>query len=257
MPENSIPAFLLATEIGVTTLELDLSVSKDRKLVVSHEPYFSPSFCLDSNGIQIPDDSIINIYSLVYDEIEKFDCGTKQNSRFPNQQSIKVSKPLLKDVIDTVENYTVENKLDPVFYNIELKTQLQTDDVFHPTPQIFSDLVFKAIEMKGIMKRVIIQSFDFRTLQYFNQKYPEIKLALLIENDLSWRSNIDSLGFTPDVYSCYYELLSRERIKEIQEAGMQVIPWTVNETSDMKELFEWKIDGIISDYPDRALELIK
>lgn len=257
MPENSIPAFLLATELGVTTLELDLSVSRDGKLVVSHEPYFSPAFCLDPSGSEIPSDSVINMYELTYDEIKEFDCGKLQNPLFIDQQSMSVPKPLLEDVIDTVESYVMKNTLNPISYNIELKTQLETDNVFHPKPESFSDLVFALITEKGIKERVIIQSFDFRTLQYFNQKYPDIKLALLIENDLSWQTNIDSLGFTPEIYSCYYELLSRNIVRDIQDAGIQVIPWTVNESADIIELLEWNVDGIISDYPDRVLEVIK
>jgi len=255
-PENSIPAFLLASEMGVTTLELDLVVSKDKKLVVSHEPYFSPEFCLDSVGNTISEDSVINIYELYYTDIARFDCGSKGNSRFPNQELMTTSKPLLSDVIDTVESLNSTNGRTPVFYNIELKSTKSTDSIFHPAPDEFSDLVYDLISEKGMWDRVNIQSFDFRTLQYFNEKYPEVKLALLIENELPWKQNIDSLGFTPEIYSCYFKLLNQKNVKEMQEKGMLVIPWTINEERDLQNMMEIGVDGIITDYPDRALNLI-
>lgn len=256
-PENSLPAFILATEMGVNTLELDLVVSKDSQLVVSHEPYFSPNFCFDSLGGIIPENSIINIYRLTYDQIKLFDCGTKGNSRFPNQKLIPTYKPLLKEVIDSVESFVINNGLDQVNYNIELKTRKETDSIFHPSPQAFSDLLYAYLTSRGILDRVTVQSFDFRVLKYFHEKYPHVELALLIENRNHWKTNIDSLGFTPKIYSCYYQLLSQENVKEMQVAGMKIIPWTINEISDIEKLVNWEVDGIITDYPDRALKVIK
>jgi len=255
-PENSIPGFLLAAEMGVSTLELDLVVSKDSQLIVSHEPFFSPEFFLNNIGKAIPEDSIINMYQLTYDEISQFDCGSIGNPRFPDQKNMNVSKPLFSDVIDQVENFIKENGRDSIRYNIELKTTKETDSTFHPAPDQFSELVYALIKEKGIIDRSTIQSFDFRTIQYFNEWHPDVTLVLLIENDLDWKANIDSLGFSPEVYSPYYKLLSQEKVKELQGAYMKVIPWTVNETADIKEVLSWDVDGIISDYPDRVLEVI-
>ena len=257
LPENSIPAFLLATELGVKTLELDLVVSKDSQLVVSHEPYFSSVFCYDVNGDTIPSDSVINMYRLTYEEIRQFDCGTKSNPRFPQKQSMKAFKPRLVDVFDAVESRVVETGRTPVRYNIELKTTLATDSTFHPSPGDFSDLVFDLVSEKNLWDKVNIQSFDFRTLQYFRKKYPAVKLALLIENELSWEKNIDSLGFIPEIYSCYYPLLSQQNVKAMQDKGMEVIPWTVNDVEEMQQLIKYGVDGIITDYPDRAMKLVK
>lgn len=255
MPENSIPAFILATDLGVNTLELDLVISKDRKLVVSHEAYFSPLFCLGSDGNAIPEDSIINLYHLNYSEIIKFDCGSSKNSRFQEQRTIATYKPLLSEVIDTVESYVRDERNNPLFYNIELKTSSQTDNVFHPGPAEFSELVYQFVSQRNLWNRVTIQSFDFRILQYFHRHYPNVKLALLIENELPWEENIDSLGFIPEIYSCDYELLSQKEVKSLQSEGMKVIPWTVNEIVEITRMMAWKVDGIISDYPNRAITL--
>ncbi len=257
VPENSLPAFMLAIDIGVNTLELDLVVSKDHQLVVSHEPYFSPTFCLDILGNPIPQDSIINIYQLDYENIQLFDCGSTQNPRFPDQKVMSIYKPRFSEVIDSVESFMNSKGLKRIFYNVELKTQKATDLVFHPPPKVFSDLVYEVITEKNIEDRVIIQSFDFRILQYFHEKHPEIKLAVLIENNLPWQINLDSLGFTPEIYSSHYKLLSQLKVKEIQKEGLDVIPWTVNDSLDIIEVLSFGVDGIISDYPNRVLAITK
>ncbi|GAB4249577.1 MAG: glycerophosphodiester phosphodiesterase family protein [Ekhidna sp.] len=256
LPENSIPAFLHALDVGAHTLEMDVVVSKDGELVVSHEPYFLPEICLDTLGRELPSDTVINIYALDYSVISKFDCGSIGNSRFPDQDKQPTNKPRLKDVLDEAERYAqILNRKKPL-YNIELKTTVETDTIFHPVPADFSELVFEVLNRYDMWDRITIQSFDFRTLQYFNENYPELTLALLVENKDPWRQNLNSLGFVPAIYSCHYKLLSQQTIQEIQEAGMKVIPWTVNDSLDIQRLVNWKVDGIISDYPGRAISIL-
>lgn len=254
-PENSIAGFIEAIKLGVTTLELDLVVSGDTQLVVSHEPFFSPDFCADSSGQRVG--SVINIYQLTYEQIQAFDCGSLIHERFPEQKKMKTSKPLLSEVFDAVEEYILQNALPKVRYNIELKTTKETDDIFHPKPTVFADLVVGLITRYELWERVNIQSFDFRTLRYFNETYPEVKLALLIENSLEWEMNVDSLGFVPEIYSCYFELLTKKSVEEMQARGIKVIPWTVNEPAHIEKMIGWKVNGIISDYPNRVIEQIE
>ena len=253
MPENTIPAFLKALDLGVTTLEMDLAVTKDNQLVVSHEPFISAEICLDSTGNEISEAHQLqyNIYRMTYLEVEDFDCGTKVHSRFPEQEKMKVAKPRLVDVIDRVEDYLKANSKLPVGYNIEIKSLPETDNIFHPKPSDFSDLVYAVLDEKLDWDRITIQSFDFRVLQYFHERYPKVKLALLIENDLSVEENLDTLGFTPDIYSGYFPLLSRKSVDFLHDRGILVIPWTVNEAADMKEVMALGVDGLITDYPDR------
>jgi glycerophosphoryl diester phosphodiesterase len=96
-----------------------------------------------------------------------------------------------------------------------------------------------------------------RILQYFNEQYPNVVLALLIENEHSVDKNIEDLGFTPQIYSCYYQFLTESVVHNTHNLGMKVIPWTVNELTDMQQLVDWGVDGIITDYPDRAAKLNK
>lgn len=257
MPENTLPAFITAIDLGVTTLELDLVVTKDHQLLISHEPIVHPDYCGGKGIEKLSADTIINIYQLTYDQVRQFDCGSFPNPRFPEQKKMKAFKPLLKDALDSIERYLIVNNLPKVNYNIELKTTLGGDEVYHPTPTDFSDRVYQELDAFGFWDRITIQSFDFRTLQYFHSTYPTTRLALLIENENEWSQNIDSLGFEPDIYSCYYPLLSREIIEKIKNRGIAVIPWTVNDTNAMQELVGWGVDGIITDYPDRAIALTK
>lgn len=259
LPENSIRGFLHAVDLGVNTLELDLCVTGDGQIVVSHEPFFSSEICLDEHRNMIPEEEAkkLNMYKMTYEEVLQYDCGSLMHPRFPSQGKVKVVKPLLSEVFKRIEQYTQLNNLTPQNYNIELKSLAEYDNLYHPEPAEFSDMVYDLIsETAGVeWDRITIQSFDFRILQYFRKQYPDVKLSQLIENDHSWQENVEELGFKPEVYSCYYKSLTKEIVAELHEADIEVIPWTINEVEEMRELIKWGVDGIITDYPDRVKEL--
>ncbi|MOA21506.1 cytoplasmic glycerophosphodiester phosphodiesterase [compost metagenome] len=129
------------------------------------------------------------------------------------------------------------------------------DNVFHPEPDEFVELLIKVIKSKGIEKRVIIQSFDVRTLQIIHKKYPEFKTALLVENKDNFESNISRLGFNPDIYSPDFELIDESLVTAVHAKKMELIPWTINQVEDMERISKMGVDGIITDYPDRAIKL--
>jgi glycerophosphoryl diester phosphodiesterase len=263
-PENTVPAFLAALDHGVTTLELDVVITKDKKVLVSHEPYMSPAICTDTAGAEFKDEKRFNIYQLTYQEITLFDCGSKGNERFPEQQKQAVAKPLLADVIVAVENYIKNYSQYEVDYNIEIKSEPSGDGKTHPPVDEFSELVFQTIDQYLPWNRIVIQSFDFRVLQYWHEKHPTVRLAALVENTKSIEANLANLGFTPSIYSPYYKLLSKDKVDFLhtlyanggdKKTKLRVIPWTVNETNDMEELKSWGVDGLITDYPNRASEI--
>lgn len=257
LPENTIPAFMRALELGVTTLELDVVITKDKKVVLSHEPYMSGGICSKPDGTPVTgkEARTFNIYQMTYEEVKAFDCGSRGNSRFPEQEKMKVSKPLLKDLIDEVEAYIKENNKAAVNYNIEIKSSPKGDGKYHPEIAEFSRLVQEVVSQRLPVERYTIQSFDFRALQYFHKTYPDVQLVVLIENTKGVKKNIDNLGFTPEVYSPYFKLLSKKDIDYCHEQGMIVVPWTINSVKDMKDMVEKGVDGIITDYPDRARAL--
>lgn len=258
-PENSILGFKHALDLGVKTLEPDVVISKDKKVVVSHEPFLSHEICLDLSGKQIhqKDERSYNIYQMTYDEIRQFDCGSTHHNRFPNQKKTSTFKPLLSEVIQLAEQHSQVIKRALPYYNIETKSTSSGDHIFHPTPEEFVNLLIIELNNHEVLDRCIIQSFDIRTLQYLHQKYPKVKTALLIEHPSNAKENIEHLGFTPTIYSCDFTLLTEAEVDFCHQQNVLVIPWTVNEVEDMKRLIDMGVDGIISDYPDRLIELTK
>ena len=256
-PENSLPAFLMALDSGVTTLEMDLAITKDKQIVVSHEPWMLAAICLPPSGkaITVKEEKKYNIFRMTYEEVKQWDCGSRGNERFPEQEKMNVYKPLLSEVIVAVENHIKNFSKYEVDYNIEIKTSPESDDKFHPKPEEFSDLVYNLLDQYLPMERVIIQSFDFRVLKYWHTKYPDIRLAVLIENKKTVDQNIRELGFSPFIYSPDYNLLTKEVVKYCRELKIRVIPWTVNDPTEMKVLKGMGVHGFITDYPDRALKL--
>ena len=238
---------------GVTTLELDVVISGDGQVVVSHEPWMNHQICLGADGGELKNDpEQWNIYRMSYDEIQRFDCGSLGNKRFPDQKRMQISKPLLSEVIKEAERYMKGNTRYEFDYNIEIKSSEQGDGKYHPAPEEFSRFVYELIDQYLSWERVVIQSFDFRVLQFWNRTYPEVRLAALIENNRSLDTNLGGLGFLPAIYSPYYKLISKEDVKDLHDRGIKVIPWTVNEVDEMNELIHMGVDGIITDYPDRA-----
>ncbi len=257
MPENTIPGFLSALDLGVNTLEMDVVITSDRKVICSHEPWFSHTIALDPDGRIISEQDEKNhcIYKMTYAETRAYDCGMRPHPRFPDQAKLPVRKPLLKDVILAADSHALETNRPLPYYNIETKCTPEGDGIFHPSPSFFSDLVMEVVQETGIADRVIIQSFDIRTLQYIKTTYPKIKLALLIENEGSPEIQIEKLGFYPDIYSPYHILVDQDLVAFCQRHNMKLIPWTVNEVWEMENLIALGVDGIISDYPDRLAEV--
>jgi len=254
LPENSIPAFKKAIEIGVTTLELDLAISKDKKVVVSHDPFMNHEIALDLSGNEISeaDEKKFNLYTMSYDSIKQYDCGSKPHSSFPKQKKMKVYKPLLEEVIDLAEDQTQHT----IFYNIEIKSLPEWDEVFTPRVDEFVNLVLNVIQTEGIADRVTIQSFDVRALEEIKRVAPKIKTALLVDENESINHKLSLLSFKPLLVSPYFKLLNSEVVKILHAKDFIVIPWTLNEEKDIETMIDYKVDGIISDYPDVVMEIL-
>ena len=255
MPENTIPAMLKAIDLDVNTLEMDVVITADKKVVVSHEPFFSHEITTLPGGdtINAKDEWKYNIYQMTYDSVKLFDVGLKSHPRFPSQQKMKVVKPLLGDLIDSVEAYLIKTNHSKVLYNIEIKSLDSSDNVYHPAPEEYADLLMKVLNDKKIAGRVIIQSFDPRALKVMSEKYPEMKLSFLIDvgTPIPLHDFKKTFGFKPAIMSPDYSLLAKEIVDSFHGQNIKVIPWTVDDVSDAKKLYQMGVDGIITDYPDR------
>jgi glycerophosphoryl diester phosphodiesterase len=259
MPENTIPAFKKAIDLGVHTLELDVIISKDKKVVVSHDPFFNPNCTTDPSGKFITKENKGNLYQITYEEIKKYDVGLRGNKDFPEQQKMTVYKPLLEDMIRESEKYAKAKGVKPLKYNIEIKSEEKEYDISQPKVAEFSDLVYQIIIKQLPPERVTLQSFDYNVLKFWHQqieqkKYKSIALSALIEpmdnNEVQF--NLVKLGFKPQIWSPYFVQATEIRVKELHELGIKVIPWTVNKREDMEKVKAVGCDGLITDYPDRA-----
>lgn len=253
MPENTIPAMLDAIDRGVNTLEFDLQISKDRKVVVSHDPYFSEKITTTPEGLFLTkeDASKRLLYSMTYDSIAKYDVGLKPDPDFSRKKNIAAYKPLLSELIQVVEKHAKE-KSRIIHYNMEIKSTVKGENVNHPPLKEYVDLVMNIVVENGIMHKTTIQSFDVRALRILNKKYPLVNIAYLVnyKEKRIIAELLDKLGFLPSIYSPDYRHVTPELIAYCHSQNIKVIPWTVNTMETLQKMIVLKVDGVISDYPN-------
>ncbi|TCC90505.1 glycerophosphodiester phosphodiesterase [Pedobacter frigiditerrae] len=253
MPENTIIAMLDAMKYeNITTLEMDTHITKDNQVVVTHDDYLSPGFMLTPEGKEIPkeDAKKYAIYQMNYDLLKTFDIGTKVNTGFPQQKKVKTFIPLLADLIDAVQNEIKAKGKKQLFYNIETKCDAAGDNVVNPVPEVFVKLLMDVIESKKITPYVVIQSFDKRTIQIINRKYPGVKTSFLVSNKKTYEENMADLGYKPFILSPIYSMVNAALVNKAHADGVKIVPWTANTPEEINRLKSLKVDGIISDYPN-------
>lgn len=253
MPENTIPAMIKGIEVGANTIEMDVHITKDGKVIVYHDESFNPDYTTMPDGSDIPkkEREKYTFYQMDYAQVKSFIIGEKGDAHFPQQQKLKTYMPLLSELIDSVETFTKDRNLPAVNYLIEIKSSEKTDGVAQPAPEEFVSVLMKVLEPKHLGKRLFLQSFDMRPLQVLHTKYPDIELGFLTSNTKATvDENLSQLGFTPAFYNPYYKLVTPELIKKCHERKIKVEPWTIDEPSEIKRLKDMGVDGIITDYPN-------
>lgn len=249
-PENTIHGMYKALDLGVTTLEMDAHITKDHQVVLAHDAYLNPKFARTPEGEEITQRNFI-VYQMDYDNLKRFDVGTKDHVDYPQQVSVKEYIPLLSDLIDSTESYAKRKGIPLPYYNIETKSNAKHDGKHHPDPKTFVNLLMEVIESKGITDRVVIQSFDPRTLRVLNVSYPHVRTSYLVSNkNKTVVQNLEELGFVPFIYSPNFNLVDSELVKACHDRNVKVIPWTANTAEEIERLKSLKVDGIISDYPN-------
>lgn len=249
-PENSLPAFQQAILLGVHTLEMDVVLSADYQVVVSHEPFISRIFCLTPDKQPIPEsmDMKYNLFEMLYDEIRLFDCGSRKHPGFPEQKTMPCYKPLLREV------FTLAEQLNPnIKYNIEIKSKPVWDGTYTPYPEAFVKQVLEVVDLYKVSSRTNLQAFDVRILEQVKKQAPAIPIALLVDEKESISEKLHSISFKPEIISPYFQLLTKELVQRYQALGYKIIPWTVNDNADLQRMIAYKVDGIITDYPNRLL----
>jgi glycerophosphoryl diester phosphodiesterase len=258
LPENTIPAFQLALDLGVTTLEMDVAINAEGHVVLSHEPWMSAKICSHPDGRNVTEDEErrLRIYAMSDEEVAGFDCGSRGHPDFPRQQAMPVSKPLLGDVLQAVATHSPASARAPVRFNIEIKSRPEGDRVFHPEVREYANILYKVLQEYNIIERTTVQSFDPRALEAMHRIDPQVSTSLIISNSHGIRENLAQLSFVPDIYSPDYKLVDQELIRAAHARSIQVVPWTVNDADTMRKMLAWGVDGLITDYPDLAVEVL-
>jgi len=259
-PEESLDAMKNAIDLGVNTLEMDLCITQDRQVVLSHDKFFHYRYATRPDGTAVnKEDERVYLYSLPYSEILKWDVGQKYNPEWPEKQCVPAVKQLASEVIAAIEAYTAEKDLAPVYYNIEIKSDMDYDGgvegVDWPEYHEFTDLCMAVLEAAGLGDRLIIQCFDERALNYINQKYPGHRLSYLVEDfETDFDEYMSKLDFIPEWLSPNHQNVNEDLMARAHEKGMKVVTWTVDDPEEMQRLMDLKVEAIISNYPDRLLK---
>jgi glycerophosphoryl diester phosphodiesterase len=276
-PENTLAAFASALMIGVTTLETDLAVTRDGVVVLSHDPVLNPDIVRGPDGQWIGEPAPA-IHSLTLAELKRFDVGrlkpdTKYARQFQQQRTVDGQRiPTLEELFALAETSGKQPR-----FNIETKLS-PAKPAETPDPETFARLVVEAVRRAGLSARATVQSFDWRTLFVVQRLAPEIETVCLTSpstlRDVGegarrrpspWLGGLDPADHAGSVprlakaagcgtWSPRYQDLRADHVAEAHGLGLKVVPWTVNEPDAMAQLIDMKVDGLITDYPDRARE---
>lgn len=272
-PENTLPGFAAALSLGVSTLELDTSITKDGVVVVSHDARLNSDITRGPDGrwLNPPTRAVreLTLDALGHYDVGRIKPGSEYSYRYPDQKRMDgVRMPTLAQVFQLARSAGNGE----VRFNIEIKTSPEkpTDTL---APESFAKTLLATIEREGMSSRVSIQSFDWRALKAVQVLSPSIPTSYLSSQQSfldnitagkaegsAWTAGVQfrDHGSIPKmvkaaggaIWSPYYAELSADLVKEAHALGLKVIPWTVNQTEDMARLIDWGVDGLITDRPD-------
>jgi glycerophosphoryl diester phosphodiesterase len=262
LPENTLPAFRHALELGVDALELDVVVSQDGQVVVSHEPWLSAKLGRGPQGqrLEPAHERRHNLYQMPYATIQQCSVGEWAHPDFLAQQPMLSHRPLLREVLEQAEAWGQQLGRPAVRYSVEIKSSPEGDGLFQPPPATFVGLVLVELQTAGVLARTTLLSFDPRVLRAARQAQPSLAQCLLIEDYLPPVPDLFAeLGFEPTTLGPDFHLLSAATVQAIRAAYpmLRLVPWTVNSLADLHLVQGWDVDGITTDYPDRLLTLLQ
>ncbi len=258
-PENTISSFLRAIDVGVDILELDVCISKDSKVVVSHDLYMSSDFSNKEDGSPVKkvEENNYILYQMLYEDIKKFDVGSRTTSYSTIRNLYPEYKPLLSEVFEKCEKYILDNNKRSVIYLIELKSNRFPEGKWQPAStdeycKLVNDVI-KTIDSK----KIIINSFDGVLLNKWHQNQElgileNIPLGYIVnDTTVTAETFIKRLGFRPELFEPYYNYKSlKNDIDYCHSIDSKIFTWTVNDSNSMKLLKNINVDGIITDFPN-------
>ena len=233
-PENTLPAFIHAIDVGAEAIELDVVATRDDVLVVVHDPRINPQICAGPH----PEKAI---RELTLAELREYDCGCLQNPNFPAQRTVPGTRiPTLDQVLSLAARGGFQ-------FDIEVKS-FPDEPQLTPSPDAFAKLLLGEIENHGLQRRVVVQSFDWRVLHQVKRLAPDIRLAALWSHPAQpFLAVAHAAG--ADIVSPEHRLITREQVSAAHAAHLQVVPWTANAPPDWRRLIDAGVDGIITDDP--------
>jgi glycerophosphoryl diester phosphodiesterase len=281
LPENTLAAFANAMDIGVTTLELDVGITQDGVVVISHDRHLNPDIIRDANGVHLAEKGPL-IRALSFAELQRFDAGrikpgSNYASTFTQQKAVDGERiPALNALFELAEKRGARETR----FNIETKISPNAaSDTLPPEP--FVRALIAEIRKAGLTRRATIQSFDWRTLQIAQREAPEIVTVYLTSQQGAgdtvqvgkpgaspWLAGFDVDDYAGSaaravkaaggtVWSPNFKDITEPLVRDAQALALQVVPWTVNDEADLARLLDWKVDGIITDYPDRLRAMMR
>lgn len=244
MPENSMPGFKSALSLRVPTLEFDLQLTRDHVFVVYHDPKLDPSRCVYDDGRKVKKQAI---EQLRYEALAHIDCGRLVDPRFPKQQAVAATRiPRLQDVLALARDADY-----PVQLSVEIKWSKRGDGL---TETQYARELLTLLKQYGLTQRTIVQSFHAPALRAIESMDPTVRRAILVRQPEEYDAAVQQSRAT--ILSPRYDRLRREEVERFQRLGISVIPWTVNESADLCRMIAWNVNGVITDYPDRAMQLV-
>lgn len=289
--ESTIASFSRALELGVSTLELDVQITEDHQAVVTHDRQISGAKCRDTKPATAgdPEYPYVGKYikNLTLSQIRTLDCGSSTLPQFPGQvASPGAQMPLLTDIFDLVKRY----KAKKVWMNIETKVEAGAPEETAPREE-FVQIVARQVREAGMLNRVSIQSFDWGSLMRMREVEPRLPIVALTNGPQflqpgqpgasPWLGGIDIDDFNGDLVAAahsfganaispvhgfpqdgkitdenYEPYVTKQMVDKAHQAGMKVIPWTVDDTPTMNKLINDGADGLITDYPDRLRQVM-
>jgi glycerophosphoryl diester phosphodiesterase len=235
LPENTLPAFEYAIQCGVDALELDMAVTKDNVIVISHDPILHGPMCVGPQA-----SAVIRELTLV--EVQQWDCGGAPNPRFPMQKAVPgTPMPTLDDVFQLAGRGGFD-------YHVEAKS-FPGQPRYTPPPEEFARMVLDKIRHHKLERRVVLLSFDFRTLVAMRALAPEIRLSALTETDTRDFGVIAEQAGNAEIVSPEFHLVTPDKVAAAHSAGLRVVAWTANAPADWDVLIEAGVDAIVTDDP--------